>query len=117
MVKATKRCLESLCAHPDFSLDEFTTFAVRTALMLNGRPITKVIEDGESMILTPNHFLIGNLGGAVSTTRLDNPKKRWLHVQKQLVLFWKAFLAEYIIELGKARKWQKIKKKTLQLEI
>ena len=110
MVKATKRCLKSLCAHPDFSLDEFTTFVVRTASMLNGRPITKVIEDGESMILTPNHFLIGNLGGAVSTTRLDNPKKRWHYVQKQLVLFWKAFMAEYIIELGQARKWQKIKK-------
>jgi hypothetical protein len=78
--------------------------------MLNGRPITKVIEDGESMILTPNHFLIGNLGGAVSTTQLKKPKKRWHHVQKQPVLFWKAFMAEYIIELGKARKWQKIKK-------
>jgi hypothetical protein len=110
MVKATKRCLKSLCTHPDFSLDKFTTFVVRTASMLNGRPITKVIEDGESMILTPNHFLIGNLGGAVSTTRLDNPKKRWHHVQKQLTLFWKAFLAEYIIELGQANKLQKIKK-------
>jgi hypothetical protein len=27
-----------------------------------------------------------------------------------LAIFWKAFLAEYIIELGKARKWQKVKK-------
>lgn len=110
MVKATKRCLKSLCAHPDLNLDEFTTFVVRTASMLNGRPITKVIEDGESMILTPNHFLIGNLGGAVSTIKLDNPRKRWHYVQKQLAIFWKAFLAEYIVELGKARKWQKVKK-------
>ena len=110
MVKATKRCLKSLSAHHDFNLDEFTTFVVRTASMLNGRPITKVVEDGESMILTPNHFLIGNLGGAVSTTRLDDPRKRWRHVQKQLELFWKAFMAEYIVELGKARKWQNVKK-------
>jgi hypothetical protein len=43
------------------------TLIIRTASMLNGRPITKVVE--ESMILTPNHFLIGNLGGAVLTIR------------------------------------------------
>jgi hypothetical protein len=110
MVKAVKRCLNSFCHHPDFTLDEFTTFVVRTASMLNGRPITKVIEDGESTILTPNHFLIGNLGGAVSTRRLENPKLRWQVVQSQLKKFWESFLAEYIVELGKARKWQKVKK-------
>ncbi len=110
MVKATKRCLKNFCSRPDFTLDEFTTFVARTASMLNGRPITKVVEDGESTILTPNHFLIGNLGGSVSTTRLNNPVKRWHHVQNQLSLFWKSFLAEYIVELGKARKWQTIKK-------
>ena len=110
MVKATKRCLKSLCAHPDLNLDEFTTFVVRTASMLNGRPITKVVEDGESMILTPNHFLIGNLGGAVSTIRVNDPIKRWHQVQHLLDKFWKIFLSEYLIELGKARKWQKVKK-------
>jgi hypothetical protein len=77
---------------------------------LNGRPITKVVEDGESTILTPNHFLIGNLGGAVSTRRLEHPKLRWQVVQSQLKKFWESFLAEYIVELGKARKWQKVKK-------
>jgi hypothetical protein len=110
MIKATKRCLKSLCAHPDLNLDEFTTFVVRAASMLNGRPITKVVEDGESMILTPNHFLIGNLGGAVSTIRVNDPIKRWHQVQHLLDKFWKIFLSEYLIELGKARKWQKVKK-------
>jgi hypothetical protein len=110
MVKATKRCLKSLCAHPDLNLDEFTTFVVRAASMLNGRPITKVVEDGESMILTPNHFLIGNLGGAVSTSRVNDPIKRWHQVQHLLDKFWKIFLSKYLIELGKARKWQKVKK-------
>jgi hypothetical protein len=104
MVKATKRCLKSLCAHPDLNLDEFTTFVVRAASMLNRRPITKVVEDGESMILTPNHFLIGNLGGAVSTIRVNDPVKRWHQVQHLLDKFWKIFLSEYLLELGKARK-------------
>ncbi len=110
MVKATKRCLKSLCTHPDLNLDEFITFVARTASMLNGRPITKVVEDGESMILTPNHFLIGNLGGSVSTTRVSDPVKRWHQVQHLLEKFWKIFLSEYLVELGKARKWQKVKK-------
>jgi hypothetical protein len=110
MVKATKRCLKSLCAHPDLNLDEFTTFVVRAASMLNGRPITKVVEDGKSMILTPNHFLIGNLGGAVSMVRVNDPVKRWHQVHHLQEKFWKIFLSEYLIELGKARRWQKVKK-------
>ncbi len=110
MVKATKRCQKSLCAHPDLNLDEFTTFVVRAAAMLNGRPITKVVKDGESMILTPNHFLIGNLGGAVSTIRVNDPVKRWHQVQHLLDKFWKIFLSENLIKLEKARKWQKVKK-------
>jgi hypothetical protein len=69
--------------------------------MLNGRPITKVVEDGESMILTPNHFLIGNLGGSVSTIRESNPVKRWHQVQHLLDKFWKMFLSDYLIELEK----------------
>jgi hypothetical protein len=113
MIKATKRCLKSFCRHPDFTLDEFQTFVARAASMLNGRPITKVVEDGESMILTPNHFLIGNLGGAVSTARIDNPVKRWQKVLSQLKAFWKTFLSEYIVELGRARKWKKISKNLL----
>jgi hypothetical protein len=60
--------------------------------------------------LTPNHFLIGNLGGAVSTNRVNDPIKRWHQVQHLLDKFWKIFLSEYLIELGKARKWQKVKK-------
>jgi hypothetical protein len=32
------------------------------------RPFTKVREDGEAMILTSNHVVIGNVGRAVSTS-------------------------------------------------
>ncbi len=85
-------------------MDEFTTFVVRAASMLNGRPITKVVEDGESMILTPNHFLICNLGGAVSTIRVNDPVKRWHQVKHLLDKFWKIFLSENLIKLEKARK-------------
>jgi hypothetical protein len=48
--------------------DEFDTFVSSVDSLLNGRPITKVQVENESQILTPNHFLIGNLGGAVSTS-------------------------------------------------
>lgn len=62
LIKATKRCLKALCSYPDLTMDEFRTFVSRVASLLNGRPLTRVDVDNRTMILTPNHFLHGNLG-------------------------------------------------------
>ena len=89
-------------------MDEFRTFVSRVACLLNGRPLTRVEVDHRTVILTPNHFLYGNLGGAVSTERIDSPIKRWHTVHSLVNQFWKLFLNEYLPELGRARKWQKL---------
>ena len=57
--------------------------------------------------LTPNHFLFGKLGGAVSTEDLDHPVERWKRVHSLVDRFWKQFLLEYIPLLSKRSKWQK----------
>jgi len=108
MVKATKRCLKSLCHYPDLTMDEFRTFVSRVTCLLNGRPLTRVEVDNRTVILTPNHFLYGNLGGAISTERIDSPVKRWHTVHSLVNQFWSLFLKEYIPELRKARKWPSI---------
>ena len=48
--------------------------------MLNCRPIAKIKVENAMTTLTPNHFLIGKLGGAVSTDNLKNPTERWNRV-------------------------------------
>ena len=76
MVKATKRALDSLFVRDDLTMDEFRTAISRVASLINSRPLTRVVNEATNEILTPNHFLIGNLGGAISTTELDNPVER-----------------------------------------
>jgi hypothetical protein len=106
MVKAVKRCLRSLTDYAEYSLDEFRTFISRSAALLNGRPISLVKnENGDQIILTPNHFLIGNLGGAVSTETVKSLAHRWLKVHHLLNQFWSIFLKTYLLELRMYRKW------------
>jgi transposase len=109
MVKATKRSLDSICRYPDLDFDEFQTFVAATASLLNGRPLTRVNVDTGTQILTPNSFLFGNLGGAVTTDRIDCPVRRWQIVMSTIKKFWKMYLEEYIVELRRARKWKTVK--------
>lgn len=106
MVKATKRALDSLFVRDDLTMDEFRTAISRVASLINSRPLTRVVNEATNEILTPNHFLIGNLGGAISTTELDNPVERWKRVHALVNKFWTQFLAEYIPLLSSRKKWQ-----------
>jgi hypothetical protein len=109
MVKATKRALHSLFREADLNMDEFRTAISRVASLLNGRPLTRVKDENSIQILTPNHFLIGKLGGAVSTDDLTDPVERWRRVHSLVDKFWKLFLQEYIPLLSNRGKWHTAK--------
>ena len=109
MVKAAKRALKALFHRPNLDMDEFRTAIAKITSLLNNRPLTRTETDGRTMILTPNHFLIGNLGGAVNIERLNKVERRWEVVHKLVKIFWKAFLEDYVSELKIARKWKSIK--------
>ena len=109
MVKATKRALHSLFKEADLNMDEFRTAISRVAALLNSRPLTRVKDENGTRILTPNHFLIGMLGGAVSTDNLDDPVERWKRVHSIVNKFWKQFLSEYIPLLSNRGKWQTVR--------
>ena len=106
MVKATKRALDDLYVEEDLTMDEFRTAVSRIAALLNCRPIAKVKVENAMTTLTPNHFLIGKLGGAVSTDDLEQPSERWKRVHALTDQFWKQFLLEYIPQLSKRDKWK-----------
>jgi len=63
MVGVAKRALESLCHYSDLTLDEFQTIAYKVANLV--RPLSRLSLNEGDIILTPNHFLFGNLGGSV----------------------------------------------------
>ena len=109
MVKATKRALKALFHRPNLDMDEFRTAIAKITSIINNRPLTRTVTDGRQMILTPNHFLLGNLGGAVHIERIDKVTRRWEVVHQLVKIFWKTFLEDYISELKVARKWKTIK--------
>jgi hypothetical protein len=108
MVKCTKRALKSLCHYPDVNMDQFRTFVSRCAALINGRPLTRTIVDGQTQVLTPNHFLLGSLGGAVETDA-HSVTKKWHAIHSLLSRFWKQFFNEYLPELKRMRKWKVVR--------
>ena len=67
MVGVAKRALESLCHYSDLSVDEFRTEAYKVANLVNSRQLSRLSLSEGDIILTPNHFHFGNLGGSVTT--------------------------------------------------
>ena len=109
MVKATKRALKSLCSLSDLTMDEFRTFVSRVAVLVNSRPLTRVNVDNQDIILTPNHFLLGSLGGAVEPNDMNwSTKKKWKSIHSMLNQFWDIFKKQYIPELRTKKKWAQL---------
>ena len=109
MVKATKRALKSLCSLSDLTMDEFRTFVSRVAVLVNSRPLSRVNVESQDIILTPNHFLLGSLGGAVEPNDLNwSSKKKWKSIHSLLNKFWEIFKKNYIPELRTKKKWKEL---------
>ena len=80
--------------------------------MLNSRPITYQSASPRDIIpLTPNHFLIGNLGNEFAPPSVDGPiLRRWRRVQEVLSHFWNRFIKEWLPSIGKRNKWTQTEK-------
>ena len=60
-------------------------------------------------MLTPNHFLIGNIGGQLAPDTVDttavNVRKRWRRVQELIRRVWSRWMREYLTSIGSRHKW------------
>ena len=86
------------------------TVFTRVESLLNSRPVTVTGNDpNDEPVLTPNHFLIGHIGGehapeSVNTLAFD-PRKRWRRIQELICQTWKRWMREYITNIGSRMKW------------
>jgi len=77
---------------------------------LNSRPLTQASNDPSDLtVLTPGHFLIGDLLTAVPDevlieTRM-NRLSRWQLVQQMAQHFWKRWSSEFLTRLQQRPKW------------
>lgn len=93
-------------------IEEFDTLTIEIEAILNSRPLTPISSDpNDLLVLTPNHFLIGENMSDVpefdfqhtSVNRLSS----WQHIQKLKRDFWSRWKTEYLNELTTRSKWHK----------
>jgi Family of unknown function (DUF5641) len=76
------------------------------ASLVNSRPLSRLSLSEGDLILTPNQFLFGNLGGSVTTDKMTSHSQRWHRVCELLDQFWSLFLRKTLQELRNTSKWQ-----------
>jgi hypothetical protein len=95
MIKSAKKAIKAILGNANFTDEELHTAICGAERLLNSRPITYVSSDPNDLSpLTPNHFLVGQIGGSFAPEALDqtevyNRRKRWHRVQQLLQQFWK----------------------------
>ena len=74
------------------------------------RPLTTISDDpNDEPVLTPNHFIIGQMGGDIVPDSVDttefNPRQRWRRIQELIRRVWQRWLKEYLPYIGSRHKW------------
>ena len=90
LIKSAKKAIKTILGDANINDEELHTAICGAEKLLNSRPITYVSADpNDHSPLTPNHFLVRQLGGPFAPELLDvgevyNPRKRW-HLVQQLL--------------------------------
>lgn len=93
MIKAAKRAIYAELSGTDVNDEELETVMIGAESLLNSRPLTTVSGDhNDETVLTPNHFLIGHIGGELAPESVDTSsaklQKRWRRVQELIRKVW-----------------------------
>ena len=111
MIRAAKRAIMKILGNADITDEELLSAVVGAEGLINSRPLTyQSSHPGDPLPLTPNHFLIGQLGGNFAPDCVDtepyNLRKRWRRVQELIRHFWQRWLREWLPSLHGRKKWK-----------
>ena len=110
MIKSAKRAINAILGNADVKDEELLTVFTGVESLLNSRPLTAASNDPNNYpVLTPNHFLIGNVGGELAPETVDtlafDPRNKWRRIQELIRQTWKRWMREYITSIGSRKKW------------
>ena len=105
MIKSAKRAISAVRGDAEVTEEELETIFIGVESLLNSRPLTTISDDpNDELVLTQNHFLIGQMGGDFVPENVDatpfNPKKRWRRVQELTRHVWQQWMREYLPQIG-----------------
>ena len=110
MIKSAKRAIYAILKEADVNDEELQTVFTGVESLLNSRPLTTVSGDvNDEPVLTPNHFLIGQMGGELAPDTVDSMavsvRTRWRRVQELIRRVWSRWMREYLPSIGSRQKW------------
>ena len=110
LIKAAKRVISAILQDADVTDEELQTCFTGIESLLNSRPLTTISDDpNDEPVLTPNHFIIGQMGGDIVPDSVDttefNPRQRWRRIQELIRRVWQRWLKEYLPYIGSRHKW------------
>ena len=110
MIKAAKRAISAILQDADVTDEELQTCFTGVESLLNSRPLTTISDDpNDEPVLTPNHFIIGQMGGDIVPDSVDmtefNPRQQWRRIQELIRRVWQRWLREYLPYIGSRHKW------------
>ncbi|XP_058836435.1 uncharacterized protein LOC131693010 [Topomyia yanbarensis] len=110
LVQSVKRNLTVLQSNATPTHEVLQNALVEVENVLNSRPLTSVpLEDDESPVLTPNHFLLGSQNGLQPWVPFDDSsaalRNSWQRSQTMANRFWKLWVRDYLPTLTRKPKW------------
>ena len=111
MVKSTKRALYAILKERAPSVETLQTLLAEVESILNRRPLTHITLDSrDDEPLTPQHFLLGNLGGSPTMGQFTASdlcsRKAWRQTQALADAFWVRWSKEVLPTLVPRPKWR-----------
>ena len=109
--RVAKKTLKVTVGIARFNDDELQTAIREVEALMNSRPLSYGGTDpSNEPVLTPSHFLIGQLGGQLAPQVTDelavNPRNRWRLIQNLVKIFWKRWRDEFLATLNTRKKWR-----------
>ncbi|KXJ68609.1 hypothetical protein RP20_CCG002493 [Aedes albopictus] len=110
LIRTVKQNLNKLLPNRTLSYEVLENLLIEVENVVNSRPLTSIpVEDDESPVLTPNHFLLGSSNGSKSWVPFnDSPavlKNCWQLSQILANQFWTQWLRDYLPSITRRTKW------------
>ncbi|XP_065075863.1 uncharacterized protein LOC135699513 [Ochlerotatus camptorhynchus] len=110
LVRTVKQNLAKLKPNRTLSHEVLENMLAEVENIVNSRPLTSIpLDDDQSPVLTPNHFLLGSSNGLKPWGPFDDSsevlKNCWELSQTLANQFWKQWLHDYLPSITRRTKW------------
>ncbi|XP_045452957.1 uncharacterized protein LOC123662116 [Melitaea cinxia] len=109
-IKSTKFHLKRVVGNSTLTYEEMATVLSQIEACLNSRPLSRVEDQTEVVVLTPGHFLVGEPLIVVPDANYESSNmytlRRWQFHQRMMQDFWRRWSQDYLHQFLQRHKWE-----------